>query len=92
MGIKRGFSRRERKRERRRVFEHRALKKIFCPKGIQLHDRNLHGLYSTPNNTRVIKLSIMRWVGHVEDTVRRKIHTWFLWGNMESELVRSRRT
>jgi hypothetical protein len=31
----------------------------------RLHNEELHNLYTTPNNIRMIKSSGMRWVGHV---------------------------
>jgi hypothetical protein len=55
-----------------RVFENRVLRKIFGPKReedeswTQLHNDELHSLYSSPNIVRVIKSRRMRWVGHVE--------------------------
>jgi len=30
-----------------------------------LHDEELHDLYSSPNILQVIKLRRMRWVGHI---------------------------
>jgi hypothetical protein len=56
---------------RLRVFENRALRKIFGPKMEEegswrkLHNDELHGLYSSPNIVRVIKSRRMRWAGHV---------------------------
>jgi hypothetical protein len=53
------------------VFENRVLRKIFGPKreegGSWRKFRNdeVHDLYSSPNNVRVIKLRRMRWAGHV---------------------------
>jgi hypothetical protein len=59
-----------REEHRLRVFEKRVLRRIFEPKSEEdgswrkLHNDELHGLYSSPNNFRVIK-SRMMWVGHV---------------------------
>jgi hypothetical protein len=56
---------------RLRVFENRVLRKIFGSKmekagsWRKLHNDELHGLYSSPNIVRVIKLRRMRWTGHV---------------------------
>jgi hypothetical protein len=56
---------------RLRVFENRVLRKIFGPKREEhgswrkLHNDELHSLYSSSNNVRVIKLRRMRWAGHV---------------------------
>jgi hypothetical protein len=60
-----------REEHRLRVFENRVLKKIFGPKREEdgswrkLHNDELHSLYSSPNNVRVIKSRSMRWAGHV---------------------------
>jgi hypothetical protein len=56
---------------RLRVFENRVLRKIFGPKREEdrswrtLHNDELHDLYYSPNNVRVIKSRRMRWAGHV---------------------------
>jgi hypothetical protein len=53
-----------------RDFEERVLR-IFAPKREKngswrnLHNDELHGLYSSPNIIRVIKSRRMRWAGHV---------------------------
>jgi hypothetical protein len=54
------------------VFENRVLRRIFGPKRDEvtggwrkLHDKELHGLYSSPGIVRVIKARMMRWAGHV---------------------------
>ena len=59
--------------ERRlRVFENRALRRIFGPKrdGVtgewrKLHNEELNDLYCSPNIVRVIKSRRMRWAEHV---------------------------
>jgi hypothetical protein len=54
-----------------RVFENRVLRRIFGPKREEdgslrkLHNDELHSLYSSPNNVRMIKSRRMRWTGHV---------------------------
>jgi hypothetical protein len=55
-----------------RVFENRVLRRIFGPKRDEvtgewrkLHSGELHNLYSSPDIIRRIKLSRMRWAGHV---------------------------
>jgi hypothetical protein len=56
---------------RLRVFENRALRRIFGPKREEdgswrkLHNDETHNLYSSPNIVRVIKSRRMRWAGHV---------------------------
>jgi hypothetical protein len=53
-------------------FENRVLRRIFGPKRDEvtggwrkLHNKELHGLYSSPSVVRVIKARRMRWAGHV---------------------------
>jgi hypothetical protein len=59
-----------REEHRLKVFGNRMLK-IFGPTKEEdgswrtLHNDELHSLYSSPNNVRVIKLRRMRWAGHV---------------------------
>jgi hypothetical protein len=55
-----------------RVFENRALRKIFGPKMDEvtgewrkLHNKELHDLYSSPSIIRIINSRRMRWAGHV---------------------------
>jgi hypothetical protein len=54
------------------LFENRVLRRIFGPKRHEvtgqwrkLHSGELHNLYSSPDIIRQIKLTRMRWVGHV---------------------------
>jgi hypothetical protein len=61
-----------REEHRLRVFENRMFRRIFRPKRDEvtggwrkLHNKELHGLYSSPSIVRVIKARRMRWVGHV---------------------------
>jgi hypothetical protein len=55
-----------------RVFEKRVLRRIFGPKRDrvtggcrELHNEELHNLYSSPSIIRIIKSRRMRWAGHV---------------------------
>jgi len=55
-----------------RLFENRALRKIFGPRRDEvtgecrrLHNEELNDLYSSPNIVRVIKSKRKRWAGHV---------------------------
>jgi hypothetical protein len=54
------------------VFENRVLRRIFGPKTDEvtggwrnLHNEELHNLYSSPSIIRMIKSRRMRWAGHV---------------------------
>jgi hypothetical protein len=54
-----------REEHRLRVFENRARLRQEVAGGWRiLHNEDLHTLYSTPNNTRVIKFRRTRWAGH----------------------------
>jgi hypothetical protein len=57
---------------RLRVFENRALRRIFGPKGNEvtggwrkLHNEELNNLHSSSSRRRLIKSRRMRWAGHV---------------------------
>jgi hypothetical protein len=61
-----------REERRLRVFENRVLRRIFGPKRDEvtrewrrLHNKELYGLYSSPNIIRMIKSRRLRWAGHV---------------------------
>jgi hypothetical protein len=61
-----------REEHRLRMFENRVLRRIFGPKGDEVtgrlrevHDEELHNLYSSPNIIRIIKSKMVRWAGHV---------------------------
>jgi hypothetical protein len=61
-----------REEHRLRVFENRALRRIFVPKGDemtgdwrQLHNEELHNLYSSPYIIRMIQSRRMRGAEHV---------------------------
>jgi hypothetical protein len=61
-----------REEHRLRVFQNRVLRKIFGLKRDEvmgewrkLHSEELRHLYSSPSIIRIIKLSRMRWAGHV---------------------------
>jgi hypothetical protein len=55
-----------------KVFENRAVRRIFGPKWDdvtgewrKLHSEELHNLYPSPNNIRQIKSRRMSWAGYV---------------------------
>jgi hypothetical protein len=71
MGVKFG-SLTLREEHRLRVFENRVLRRIFGPKRDkvtgewrQLHNEELHNLYSSPGIIRQAKSRRMRWAEHV---------------------------
>jgi hypothetical protein len=54
------------------MFENRVQRRIFGTKRDEvtggwreLHDKELHNLYSSPSLIRMIKSRRMRWAGHV---------------------------
>jgi hypothetical protein len=71
-----------------RVFENRALRRVFGPKREEatgdwrkLHDEKLNDLYSLPNIVQVVKSRRMRWVVHVARVgEERGVHR-VLWGS-----------
>jgi hypothetical protein len=74
---------------RLRVFENRVLRWIFGPTKDKatgdwrrLHKKELYGLYSSPNITRVIKSRRLRWAGYVARRGRGKVHTGLYWGSL----------
>jgi hypothetical protein len=61
-----------REEDRLRVFENRMLRIIFRPNRDEviggwgkLHNEELHNLYSSSSIIRIVKLSRVRWTGHV---------------------------
>jgi hypothetical protein len=61
-----------REEHRLRVFKNRVLRRIFGPKRDEvtgewrrLHNKELNGMYSSPNIIRVVKSRRMGWAGHV---------------------------
>jgi len=55
-----------------RVLENKVLKKIYGPKQgdmagewRRLHNKELHGLYDSPDVVRIMKSRRLRWAGHV---------------------------
>ena len=70
MVVKLGLTLRE--EHRLRVFENKALRKIFGAKRDEisgewrkLHNAELHAFYSSPNIIRNLKSRRLRWAGHV---------------------------
>ena len=47
-----------------------------------MHNEELSGLYSLPNNVRVVKTRRMRWAGHGSVWGRGEVCTGFWWGNL----------
>jgi hypothetical protein len=68
------------------VFENRVLRRIFGPKRDEvtgewrnLHNEELHNLYSSPDIIRQVKSRRMRWAGHVARMGEDKKCTMFWW-------------
>jgi hypothetical protein len=75
-----------REEHRLRFFEKRVLRKIFGPKRDkvtrgwrELHNDELHNLYSPPNIIIMMKSRRMRWARHVAQMGRRRIHIGYWW-------------
>jgi hypothetical protein len=49
----------------------------------RLHNEELHDFNWSPNITREITSSCVRWVGHVACMGRRKMYTEFWWGKLK---------
>jgi hypothetical protein len=71
---------------RLRVFENRVLSRIFGPKRDevtgdwrQMHNEEIHNLYSSPNIIRMIKSRGMRLGGHVARMGRRGMNVGYWW-------------
>jgi hypothetical protein len=89
-----------REEHRLRVFEDRALRRIFGPKSDEvtgewrkLHNEKLRNLYLSPDIIRQVKSRRMRWAGHVARMgEERKVYRVFV-GKPEGKrpLVRPRR-
>jgi len=82
-----------REERRLRVFENKALRRIFGPKSDEvigkcrkLHNEELNDLYCSPNIIRVTKSRRMSWAGHVACRGRGEVHTGFLWGNVRERV------
>jgi hypothetical protein len=66
-----------------KVFENRALRRIFRQKRNEvrgrrkLHNEQLQNESCTPNIIRMIKSRTMRWTGHEARTEKRGMHVQF---------------
>jgi hypothetical protein len=74
---------------RLKVFESRVLRRIFGPERNEvteewkeLHNEELHDLYSSSNIVRVIKSRRMRWAWHVARRGRRGACVGLWWGTL----------
>jgi hypothetical protein len=72
------------------VFENRVLRRIFGPKRErlrggwrQMHNEELHDLYSSPILIRIMKSRRMRWARHVA-----KMGNTYCWWGSQKERVR----
>jgi len=81
-----------REKRRLRVYENRALRKLFVPKKHEvrlewrkLYNEGLNDLYTSPNIIRVIKSRRMRWTRNVARTGERPVAYTILVGNPEGK-------
>jgi hypothetical protein len=72
--------------QRVKVFENRELRRIFGPRRDEvtggwreLHNEELHSLYSWPSIMRMVKSRRMRWEGHIARIGRRRTHIHYWW-------------
>jgi hypothetical protein len=73
-----------REEHRLRGLDNRVLRRIFGPKRDevtrerrQLHNEELHDLYSSPNIVRVIKSKRIKWAVYVARMERKWAYIWF---------------
>jgi hypothetical protein len=74
---------------RQRALENRVLRGIFGPKRdeetrelIKLYNEELNDLSTLQNIIRLIKLRIIKWLGHGAGMGGPEVHTGFWWGNL----------
>jgi hypothetical protein len=79
-----------REEHRHRVFENRALRRIFGPKRDEvtggwrkLHNEELHNLYYSQSIIRIIQSRRIRWAGGVACMGERGMHIGFWWENQK---------
>jgi hypothetical protein len=79
-----------REEHRLRVFENRVLRRRFGPRRDEvtgewrkLHNEELHDLYSSPSITRIMRVRMMTWAGHVARMGKRRNGYWLLVGKPE---------
>jgi hypothetical protein len=81
-----------------RVLENRVLRRIFGPTrdemtegSRQLHNEELHNLYSSPNTIRIIKPRRMRWARHAARIGAKRNAYRILVGKLEGKRPLERR-
>jgi hypothetical protein len=74
------------------MFEKRVLRRIFGPKKEEvtggwreLHNEELHNLYSSPNIIRMIKAKKMKWAGYVARMGKKRNEYRILVGKLEGK-------
>jgi hypothetical protein len=87
-----------REEQRLKVFENRVIRTIFGPRRDEergewrnLHNEEIHDLYSSPSIIRIMKTRRMRWAGHLERMVEKRNAYRLLVGKPEGKLGRPRR-
>jgi hypothetical protein len=81
-----------REKYRLRVFKNRALRRIFVPKRgertggwIELHNEELHDLYSSPSIIIMMNSRRLRWAGRVSRMERRRTRIGYWWHKPEGK-------
>jgi hypothetical protein len=84
-----------REEHRLRVFENRALRRIFGPKRDEvrggwrkLRNEELHNFYCSPSIIRITKSRRMRSAGQLARMRRRGMHIGFSWGAKKKETTK----
>jgi hypothetical protein len=71
-------------KQRQKVLENKALKRIFGP----MHNEELNNLYSSLNIIRMFESRKVRWAGHVAQMGRRGMHEGCWWKSRKEETIR----
>jgi hypothetical protein len=81
------------KDNRLKVPDNRVLRRVFGRNGdrTKRHNERPCDYYESPYNIQVIISRKMRWAGHAANRRVKKIHTWFLWRNVNRDRLKELR-